>query len=213
MEWHDVRAKHLRIVHTVQHELEHCYGLGLWELYRIYSLRDASGVPPDGTELEASGSYWAERSLPLLDPLMGYGWDVRDAEQLVVYAQLCPMHSYVINQHVYRDDGRYFEDERYSQPGPDTVVRVRVQPFETVQMYRTSYDIPPRTESMPHAVHVADANGYTEFLWGGDSQLARLFKVPGRAYKWLSIFDMQAAKVLGINQVQGDFRYIAPLGI
>jgi len=214
---------------TVAHELGHAHGVGSGEYYNLFVVKDKTGTEPNlDIDGRISEVYWGERPAPIVDPMIGGAGSGQSLSELLEKTRFSPLSSALIDT-----NAACTFSENCSRPadGTSDVVggwSTNVQPPVPVQVkLRGDEDIVSGcnvtvwnvdTQKHDHQVIAEGETGsngifsYTDrSLKHGSAYMMRLAKARCEGYEpvggWVSVFDVQAAKVLEGGGAENGFRY------
>ena len=221
-----------RQLRAVIHEIGHSHGLGLGEYYSLATLNDDTGTEPDldVRSTNPDDAYWSSRKKVLLDPMLS----MPPLETFMEDMQFSPLSSSIINATANDSDLALCDspnpllcDAHNVRSG--TQVPIKVTDGQTgspisgcsLKIYKVDAGS-PKFELLEGPE--ISANGTYIYTWLGASgslhastNMVRLVKASCPGYKpggeWISVFDLQAAKVLPDGGEEGDFHFRGALTI
>lgn len=193
-----------RQVHHLTHEIEHIFGAGIGEYYRLASVEDSTGEPPlvnIGTGARDSDPYWSRHPDFWTDPLLIWTPSLSYA-QLLEQVRFADVTAALLN-------GPF--RERWTQILPDcsrTEIRVRevgsLAPLANARIRAWKVAAIPPSQSLLFDEGVSGTDGNWVLPWDpkpNNYDMTLLLKVypadgrPPSAY-WYSIFDAQEQRLV-----------------
>ncbi|MFH0770315.1 MAG: hypothetical protein V1926_02960 [Candidatus Peregrinibacteria bacterium] len=223
-----------RQLRAVIHELGHSHGLGLGEYYSLATLSDDTGIEPDLSVrlTNPDDRYWSSRKKVFNDPMFG----MPPLETFMADMQFSPMSSKMINMTALDSDLTLcdnanlllcdvFEVRSGTQVPIQVIDEQTGQPVSGCSLKIFKVDAGSSKYELMDAPEIGTDATYN-YIWQGEgattslhasTNLVRLVKAACPGYmpggEWISVFDLQAAKVMPNGGDDDDFHFNGVLTI
>ncbi|MBU1910914.1 FG-GAP repeat protein, partial [Patescibacteria group bacterium] len=220
-----------RQLRSLIHELGHGHGLGLSEYYSIGNVTDDSGIEPyiDMKATDPNNKYWASRKDLFLDPMLG----TAKLDTFMEDTLFTPLGSTIINktandtdlslcpgatQHMTCSAFNVSSGEKVPIEVVDDQTKKPI-PGCSLKIFKLNSSNSKKIELL-ESPEIGDQGSYVH-TWIGiphsSTNMARLVKAYCPGYQpggeWISVFDLQAGKVMPNGGEEGDFHFDGVLTI